>query len=58
LSAPSCKRFGSVIFLAGHHPTAREEILAMHISAVRDLVPLAERQIFGDGPRPEGWDKS
>jgi hypothetical protein len=46
------------IFLAGHHPAAREEIRAMHISAVRDLVPVAEREMFGDGPRPDGWDKS
>jgi hypothetical protein len=28
------------------------------VSAVRELVPVAEREIFGDGPRPDGWDES
>jgi hypothetical protein len=42
-------------FVAGRHPTVRDEILALHIGAVRQLIPVAEREIFGDGPRPDGW---
>jgi hypothetical protein len=43
------------LWLAGHHPAIRGEILALHVSAVGQLLPVAEREIFGDGSRPEGW---
>ena len=43
------------LWLAGHHPDTRDDLLGLHIDAVRELVPFAEREIFGDGPRPEGW---
>jgi hypothetical protein len=45
------------LWLAGHHPAIRGEILSLHVGAVGQLIPVAEREIFGDGPRPEGWDK-
>jgi hypothetical protein len=44
------------LFVAGHPPALRDEILGMHVSSARELVPIAEREIFGDGPRPEGWE--
>jgi hypothetical protein len=44
------------LWLAGHRPDMREEQLTLWIDAVRALVPYAEREMFGDGPRPEGWD--
>ena len=43
------------LFIAGHHPAMREEILALHTEAVRKLIPETEKEIFPDG-RPEGWD--
>jgi hypothetical protein len=46
------------MFIAGHHPGLREEILQMHLGAVRELVPVCERQIFAQhGGRPEGWSR-
>jgi hypothetical protein len=44
------------VFIAGHHPAMREEVLAMHLDLVRKLVPETEKEIFPDG-LPEGWDK-
>jgi hypothetical protein len=46
------------MFIAGHHPGLREEILQMHIGAVRGLIPVCEAQIFEQhGGKPEGWSK-
>lgn len=42
------------IYLAGHAPDLREEILQMHIEAVRELVPVSEKQIFGEAGYPSG----
>lgn len=42
------------VFIAGHHPAFREELLAMHLDTVRKLVPETEKEIFPDG-KPEGW---
>jgi hypothetical protein len=39
------------LFVAGHHPAVRDEILFLHISAVRQSMPVAEHELFG-GPRP------
>jgi hypothetical protein len=38
------------VFVVGNHPSLREEILAMHIDLVRELVPETERELF-----PHGW---
>jgi hypothetical protein len=43
------------IFLAGHHPTLRGEILQMHIEAVRSLIKPNEALLFPDG-KPAGWE--
>jgi hypothetical protein len=48
---PNCSRCSSPAILPPW------EILGMHVNAARELVPIAERELFGDGPRPEGWDK-
>lgn len=39
------------LWIAGHHPRLRDEILAEHIATVRRLVPHSEKEIFG----PRGW---
>lgn len=45
------------IFIAGHHPALREEILAMHIDTVRALIAPNEAAIFErHGGKPEGWE--
>jgi hypothetical protein len=33
------------LFVAGHHPAVRDEILGLHSSAVGELVPVAEAEI-------------
>lgn len=45
------------IFFAGHHPAIREEMIADWIKTMRDLIPISEAEMFGDGPRPEGWGR-
>jgi hypothetical protein len=42
------------VWIAGHHPSLRENLLAAHIDAVRALVPETEKEIFPNG-KPEGW---
>ncbi len=43
------------IFLAGHHPSLRGDLLAMHIAYVTKLLPISEAEIFPNG-KPEGWE--
>ena len=45
------------LWLAGHPKVMREKILNSWIKSLRELVPVSEAEIFGDGPRPEGWDE-
>jgi hypothetical protein len=46
------------LFIAGHHPALREEILQEHIKIVRELVGPSEAEIFEQrGGRPQGWEK-
>jgi hypothetical protein len=40
------------IFLAGHAPQLREEILTLHIDMVRKLIPESELEIFGTEGHP------
>ena len=45
------------MFLAGHHPTLRDEILTLHVDAVRQLVKPNEAAIIERiGGKPEGWE--
>jgi hypothetical protein len=47
-------------FLAGHHPGLRETILELHIKAVRGLVEINEKIMFGEHGHPgriEGGDR-
>jgi len=47
------------MFIAGHHPGLREEILTLHIAAVRELVPPNEAIIMDRrGGKPPGWEPS
>jgi hypothetical protein len=44
------------LFIAGHHPQLRDEILEQHIKLVRDLIPECEKEIIRLwGSKPEGW---
>ena len=45
------------MFLAGHHPSLRDDVLEVHINTARALVPANEAALFEHyGGRPEGWD--
>jgi hypothetical protein len=33
------------MFIAGHAPSLREEMLALHIETVRELVPVVEQEL-------------
>jgi len=45
------------MFLAGHHPTLRDDVLEIHLNTVRALVPVNEAALFEHyGGKPEGWD--
>lgn len=43
------------MFIAGHHPGLREEILTMHIALVRTLVPVNEGILRDQGRIPPEW---
>jgi hypothetical protein len=43
------------MWLAGHHLDLRDELLHFHVDKVRDLVPLSEREIFGQAGHPGGY---
>lgn len=42
------------IWIAGHHPALREEVLQIWLAAVRKMVPVSEAEIFPNG-KPPGW---
>jgi hypothetical protein len=42
------------IWLAGHHPAVREDVLQNWLATVRKLVPVSEAEIFPNGT-PPGW---
>ena len=45
------------MFLAGHHPSLRDDVLEVHLHTVRALVPVNEAALFAHyGGKPEGWD--
>jgi hypothetical protein len=39
-------------FFCGHHPAAREEMIALWIETMRDLIPVVEKIRFGEGGFP------
>ena len=39
-------------WIAGHHPKIRDEALRLHYEHVRELVPISEKEIFGDDGFP------
>jgi hypothetical protein len=43
------------LWLPGHAPQLREEVLAMHVEKVRELVAPSEAEIFADRPMPPDW---
>lgn len=40
------------LHLAGHHAQMRETMLGLHVEAVRRLVPVVERELFGPAGHP------
>lgn len=44
------------IYIAGHHPAIREEVLTAFIALVRGMVPIVEAEIFATFGKPEGWE--
>ena len=42
------------MYIAGHPPEARETVLALHLAAVKKLIPESEKQIFPNG-LPDEW---
>jgi hypothetical protein len=40
------------VWIVGHYPEARDEILQLHIDTVRELIPVTEKEIFGDDGFP------
>lgn len=45
------------IWVAGHHPALRDIILPHWVETMKQMIPVAEKEIFGDGPRPGGWER-
>jgi hypothetical protein len=41
------------IWLAGHAPIVREEILQLHIAHVRELIEINEKLVFGEQGHPQ-----
>ena len=45
------------MWIAGHHPVLRDEILTLHIDGVRKLIAPNEAAIFDQrGGKPPGWE--
>jgi hypothetical protein len=40
------------IWLAGHAPQVREEVLAIHLKLMRPMIAVNERMIFGEQGHP------
>lgn len=40
------------LFIAGHAPPLREGMLALHVKSVREMVPIADAQLFGPAGHP------
>ena len=46
------------MWIAGHHPALRHEMLTMHVDMVRKLVAPNEAALIERlGGKPEGWDR-
>ena len=41
------------LWIAGHSPVIREDMLAMHVRAVDEMVPICEEELFGDEGHPD-----
>lgn len=40
------------LWLAGHPPELREGLLSLHIDMTKHMIPIAERELFGDAGHP------
>lgn len=44
------------MFVAGHHPALRHEVIEHWIKTMHDLIPINEAMLFKRlGGKPEGW---
>lgn len=41
------------LWVAGHAPVIRDDVMKMHFQAIRDLVPESEKQLFGKAGHPD-----
>jgi hypothetical protein len=41
------------MWVAGHAPVVRDELMEMHFKAIRELVPESEKQMFGEAGHPD-----
>ena len=41
------------LWLAGHSPTIRKAMFAMHFRAVEEMIPVSEKQLFGAHGHPD-----
>ncbi len=41
------------LWVAGHSPWARDQILAEWIKLLRDLIPESDKQLFGEAGHPD-----
>jgi len=44
------------IFIVGHHPKLRKEVLDLHIEMVHQLIEVNQHLIFPNG-LPDGWEE-
>ena len=41
------------LWLAGHSPMIRKAMFAMHFKAVQEMIPISEKELFGDHGHPD-----
>jgi hypothetical protein len=43
------------IWIVGHRPDLREDLFRKHISLVRKLMPVVDKEAYGDAGFPSKW---
>ena len=44
------------MYFAGHHPSIRQDAIAIWTAMMRNLIPVNEAAIFKHYGKPEGWE--
>jgi hypothetical protein len=45
----------TALYFAGHHPSVREQVLAMHFEAIRSLIDVNIKIAIREGKLPPEW---